>query len=68
MGQYVGVIGCWALSVAILYKKKKLQSFGLILVAVLSGIVAGAGGGSLVGLMPTAYLTTIENNNTEYET
>ena len=67
MGQYVGVIGCWALSVAILYKKKKLKSFGLILVAVLSVFGADWFGG-LVGLIPTAYLTTIENNNTEYET
>ena len=67
VGQYFAVIACLVLSVAVLYKKKKLQSFGLILAAVSSGIGAVFLGG-LLGLIPTAYLTTIENNNTEYET
>ena len=59
VGQYWAVISCLALSFMILYKKKKLQSFGLVLIGVLSGFCAIFLGGFL-GLVPTAYLTTIK--------
>ena len=59
VGQYFAVIFCLALSFMILYKKKKLQNFGLVLVGILSGICAIFLGG-LLGLVPTAYLTTIK--------
>ena len=59
VGQYNAVISCLALSFIILYKKKKLQSFGLVLIGVLSGTCAIFLGGFL-GLVPTAYLTTIK--------
>ena len=59
IGQYAAVIFCLALSFMILYKKKKLQSFGLVLIGILSGLCAIFLGG-LLGLVPTAYLTTIK--------
>ena len=59
VGQNAAVIFCLALSFMILYKKKKLQSFGLVLIGVLSGFCAIFLGG-LLGLVPTAYLTTIK--------
>ena len=59
VGQNTVVIFCLALSFMILYKKKKLQSFGLVLIGVLSGFCAIFLGG-LLGLVPTAYLTTIK--------
>ena len=59
VGQNTAVIFCLALSFMILYKKKKLQSFGLVLIGVLSGFCAIFLGG-LLGLVPTAYLTTIK--------
>ena len=59
VGQNLAVIFCLALSFMILYKKKKLQNFGLVLVGILSGIGAIFLGG-LLGLVPTAYLTTIK--------
>ena len=66
VGQYFGVIACLILSFVVLYKKKKLQSFGPLLVLVLSGFCA-IFLGALLGLIPTAYLTTLESNNSENE-
>lgn len=57
IGQYFAVVACLALSFLVLYKKKRLNSFGLVLMAILSGILAAFLGG-LLGLIPTAYLTT----------
>jgi uncharacterized Tic20 family protein len=59
MGRFAGIIFCIVLSFAILYKKKRLQSFGLVLIVVLSGLGAIFLGG-LLGLVPAAYLTTIK--------
>ena len=57
VGQYFAVVACFALSFFILYKKNRLNSFGLVLIGVLSGLCAVFLGG-LLGLVPTAYLTT----------
>ena len=57
IGQYFAVVACLALSFLVLYKKKRLNSFSLVLMAILSGILAVFLGG-LLGLIPTAYLTT----------
>lgn len=62
-GYYVGVILCLALSFAIIYKKN-CWSFGLVLIGVLSGIFAVLLG-AILGLVPTAYLTTKKNSNNE---
>ena len=59
VGQYTGTIFCLALSFMILYKKKKLKSFGLVIIGILSGICAFLLGGFL-GLVLTTYLTTIK--------
>ena len=66
VGQYFAVISCLILSFVVLYKKRKLQSFGLLLVLVLSGFCA-IFLGALLGLIPTAYLTTLESNNSKNE-
>ena len=52
------IIFCFVLSFGILFKKKMLKS-GFVLMAIFSGILAVLGGG-LLGLIPTAYLTTIK--------
>jgi len=57
IGNIMAIIICLALSFTILYKKNQLKSFGLILLALLSGILAFFGGG-LLGLIPAAFLTT----------
>ena len=59
-GAFWAVISCLVLSFLILYKKKLLNHFGLLLIAVLSG-VAAIFGGALIGLPFVAYLTTREN-------
>ena len=64
VGWAIAVISCLALSFIILYKKKRLQDFGLVLIGILSGICAILLGG-LLGLVPTAYLTTVKNYNNE---
>ncbi|MEC7865298.1 MAG: hypothetical protein VYD02_00120 [Pseudomonadota bacterium] len=64
VGWTTAVIFCLALSFMILYKKKKLQDFGLVLIGISSGICAILLGG-LLGLVPTAYLTTVKNYNNE---
>ena len=69
-GQIVGIyfssIACLILSLFVLYKKKQLNSFGLILIAVLSGIGAIFLGG-LLGLVFVAYLTTKDSKNGGHE-
>ena len=59
-GAFGAVISCLVLSFLVLYKKKLLNQFGLLLIAVLSG-VAAIFGGALIGLPFVAYLTTREN-------
>ncbi len=57
LGVTVSVILSLGLSILILRAKKKQNSFGLILIALLSGLLAILGGG-LLGLIPVAFLTT----------
>jgi len=57
IGNLVAVIAVLALSFMILSKKDLSGNFGMILVALLSGILAFLGG-SLLGLIPAAYLST----------
>ena len=57
VGGIVAVIFCLALSFTILSKKSRMSNFVLILVALFSGVLAFLGGGVL-GLIPTAYLST----------
>lgn len=59
IGNLVAVITVLTLSFVILSKKDLLANFGMILVALLSGILAFFGG-ALLGLIPTAYLSTKE--------
>lgn len=61
IGQYFAVVACLALSFLVLYKKKRLNSFGFVLIGILSGILAIFLGG-LLGLIPTAFLTTRKKN------
>lgn len=57
IGIIIGTIICLGISIAIIKKKKKMNDFKLILIAVLSGVLALLGGG-VVGLIPAAYLST----------
>ena len=57
VGQRFAIIACIALSFVVLYKKNQLKNYGLVIVALLSGICA-AFSGALLGLIPVAYLTT----------
>ena len=66
IGAYFSIIACLILSLFVLYKKKQLNSFGLILIAVLSGIGAIFLGG-LLGLVFVAYLTTKDSKNGGHE-
>ena len=59
VGAYAAPIFCLAVSFTILYKKKKLLSFELVLIGLVSGICA-IFLGALLGLVPIAYLTTIK--------
>lgn len=57
VGTASAVLICWGLSFLILKGKKKLNQLPLVALAVGSGLLAVLGGG-LLGLIPTAYLTT----------
>jgi hypothetical protein len=57
LGQYFAIIVVTGLSFMILFKKNQISNFGLVLIAIVAGIAAAIGGG-LLGLIPTAYLTT----------
>jgi hypothetical protein len=57
VGTFVAILSCLGLSFAILQKKKLLQNFGFILLALVSGVLA-LFGGAIVGLIPVAYFTT----------
>ncbi|MCH7640638.1 hypothetical protein IID22_00345 [Patescibacteria group bacterium] len=56
-GNILAILVTLGLSFTILSKKNLLSSFGYILLALFSGILAFLGGG-LLGLIPVAYLTT----------
>ena len=57
VGNIMAILLALGLSFAILSKKKLTDNFGLILVALLSGLLAFVGGG-ILGLIPAAYLST----------
>lgn len=57
LGLVMAIIATLVLSFSILAKKNLLHNFGFILLALLAGLLAVAGGG-LLGLIPVAYLTT----------
>ena len=59
IGWYFSVVCCLTLSFIVLYQKGRLNEFGLVLLALLSGVGAVFLGASL-GLVFTAYLTTKE--------
>lgn len=61
-GQIFVIIACLFLSFVVLYKKQRLSNFGMVIVALLSGIAAAFLGGFL-GLIPVSYLTTIHSEN-----
>jgi len=65
VGFFIGfsgsIISCLSLSFLILFKKRKLKSFGLILLALLSGIAGLLS--VLGGMIPVAYLTTVKPEN-----
>ena len=57
VGNLIAVFMCLAVSFVLLSKKKLTGNFGLILLALLSGVLAFLGGG-ILGLIPAAYITT----------
>lgn len=57
LGNAFAIIICLVLSFMVLKQKKLTGNFGLILVALLSGVLAFIGGG-ILGLIPVAFLTT----------
>ena len=57
VGNILAILATLGLSFLILSKKKMMNNFGMILLALLSGLLAFVGGG-LLGLIPTAYFTT----------
>ncbi|MFV1916914.1 MAG: hypothetical protein ACC618_00275 [Patescibacteria group bacterium] len=57
IGNLFVILVTLSLSFAILSKKNLMSNFGLILLAVLSGLLTLLGGG-LLGLIPAAYLST----------
>tara|TARA_B110000196_G_scaffold236714_1_gene205154 strand:+ start:311 stop:703 length:393 start_codon:yes stop_codon:yes gene_type:complete len=63
IGPIVATLTTLALSVVILYKKK-INGLGPIVIALFSGLAAVLGGG-LLGLIPTAYLTTLKNESAQ---
>ena len=59
VGVYLNPLFCLVLSALILFRKGHLKSFGFVLIGLSSGVLASPFG-SLLGLVPTAYLTTIK--------
>ena len=57
VGTLLGIVVCTALSFIVLYKKNQLKNYGLVLIALSSGICASLLG-LLLGLIPVSYLTT----------
>ncbi len=61
VGNIGAIIICPLLSFLILKEKKLLNNFGLIILAILSGLIA-VFVGAIGGLIPIAYLTTRPTN------
>ncbi|HIF56983.1 MAG: hypothetical protein ABGY10_11885 [bacterium] len=59
VGRYLNPLFCLVLSALILFRKGHLKSLGFVLIGLSSGVV-GFFIGSFLGLIPTAYLTTIK--------
>ena len=59
VGVYLNPLFCLVLSALILFRKGHLKSFGFVLIGLSSGVLASPFG-SLLGLVPTAYLTMIK--------
>lgn len=57
VGNIIAILVALGLSFMILSKKGLMNDFGMILLALLSGLLAFIGGG-LLGLIPAAYLST----------
>ena len=58
VGAYFYSVLSLALSALILFRKGHLKSFGFVLIGLCSGVLAS--GGTILGLVPVAYLTTIK--------
>ncbi len=63
-GARIGIAMAILLAVVIAKQKQLLTQFGTIVTIVMAGALA-AFGGMLLGLIPVAYLTTRERNNSE---
>ena len=59
VGAYFNPPFCLALSALVLFRKGLLKNFGFVLIGLSSGVLALLGG-LILGLVPTAYLTTIK--------
>jgi uncharacterized membrane protein YhdT len=57
VGTLLAIVVCTALPFIVLYKKNQLKNYGLVLIALSSGICALLSG-LLLGLIPVSYLTT----------
>ena len=57
LGGFVAVVVCLVISFMLLSKKNLMYNFGMLLLALLSGLLAFFGGG-ILGLIPVAYLST----------
>ena len=57
IGTLTALVVSMGLSFAIIKRKNIMNNFGLIILALLSGVLALLGG-ALLGLIPTAYLST----------
>jgi hypothetical protein len=62
-GRITGFILCLSLGVIIAYKKSLFSSFKVLVLIVIAAILATFAG-TLGGLIPIAYLTTVPNENT----
>ena len=59
VGAYFNPPFCLALSALVLFRKGLLKNVGFVLIGLSSGVLALLGG-LILGLVPTAYLTTIK--------
>ncbi len=58
IGGYLPYPFSLVLSALVLFRKGHLKSFGFVLIGLCSGVLAS--GGTILGLVPVAYLTTIK--------
>ncbi len=63
VGNFVAIVLCLTVSIAVVYQKKD-RSFRAVFLVLLSGTLAMFAGG-LGGLIPAAYLTTLDSNDEE---